>query len=46
MTKNQRNKLINQIIVFVLAFSLLIVCIPYVAIIVASYFAIQIARQV
>ena len=46
MTKNQRTKLVSQIGVFIMAFSVLMVCIPYVAVILAIYCAVQLARQV
>ncbi len=46
MTKNQRTKLVSQVGVFIMAFSVLMVCIPYVAVILAIYCAVQLARQV
>ena len=46
MTKNQRTKLVSQIGVFIMAFSVLMVCIPYVAVLLAIYCAVQLARQV
>ena len=46
MTKNQRTKLVSQVGVFIMAFSMIMVCIPYVAVILAIYCAVQLARQV
>jgi hypothetical protein len=46
MTKNQKTKLLTQMGVFIMAFSMIMVCIPYVAVILAIYCAIQLARKV
>ncbi len=46
MTKNQRTKLVSQVGVFIMAFSMIMACIPYAAIILAIYCAIQLARKV
>jgi len=46
MTKNQRTKLVSRVAMFIVAFSLLMTFIPYVAVILAFYYSIQLARQV
>jgi len=46
MTKNQRTKLVSRVGVFIVVFSLCMVFIPYVAVIMAIYCAVQVARQV
>ena len=46
MTKNQKEKLVARIFTFIVVFSLMMVCIPYVAVLVAIYFAVQAARQI
>jgi len=46
MTKNQRTKLVSQVGVFIMAFSMFMVFIPYVAVILALFYSVQLARRV
>lgn len=46
MTKNQKARLASKIFTFIIAFSLLMVCLPYVAVALAIYFAVEIARRI
>ena len=44
MTKNQKEKLAAKIFTFVVVFGMSMVCIPYVVVIIAIYFAVQAVR--
>ncbi len=45
MTRNQKAKLVARVATFIVVFSLMVVCIPYVAIPLAICFAVKAARQ-
>ena len=46
MTKNQRSKLVSQIATFIITFSVMMVCAPYVFTFIAIYFAVEAARRI
>ena len=46
MTRNQKAKLVSRVVTFIMAFSVFMVFIPYIAVALSIYYSIKIASKV